>query len=67
MFVNQWRKRVYILWIITIPISLLAGFAKNAGLLLPYSHYLFIAGIVLAVAGLVILKTLGRPGRSVID
>jgi|GEM_PF-2381291 hypothetical protein len=64
MFENKWRKRVYYLWIVTIPLTLLAGVAQNARFFLPYSEYVLILGIVVSVAGLIVLKTFGRPGRT---
>ncbi len=65
MFVNKWRKRVFYLWLVTIPLSLLAGLAKAAQMFLPYSDYLFLLGTAAAIAGLIILKTVGRPDNRV--
>jgi H+/gluconate symporter-like permease len=60
MFRNKWRKFVFYLWVVTIPLSIVGGILRQLNLFYPYATPIMLVGIFGALAGLVILKTLGR-------
>jgi hypothetical protein len=60
MFANVWRKIVFIVWWIYIPTTIIGtSVLAVAGLDLLAKIY-FVIGLSVNIAGLVILKTLGR-------
>jgi len=58
MFKNKWIKITFYIWVICIPLALLRGFLRAS-----ISTVLLTVGIIGAVAGLVISKTLGGKVR----
>ncbi len=62
MFYNYWRKLAWVLWVVCIPLALVGGLLRGA---VPHgvANALLAVGLLGCVAGLILLKSLGRRLR----